>query len=166
MKRMLKAMAITSFVALVFGAPAAWANCTNPNPAYCQYTEQAPTSTGTKAVGSGGNKQVTKLPTSVQHSIQTQSGSVATATTLERIATNADTGAPAKVTVKKAEKTQVHKALNKVSVDHAKPVRAGFSAVSGGGNGRLIVLVAILGAMTLAAVGLAVARRKGGATRR
>ena len=165
MKRMLKAMVITSFVALVFGAPAAWANCTNPNPAYCQYTEQAPTSTGTKAVGSGGDKQVTELPTAVQHSIQTQSGSAATASTLERIATNAGAGAPAKVKVKKAEKTGVQKALKKVSVEKAKPIRAGFSAVSGGGNGRLIVLVTVLGLMTLAAVALAVARRRGGASR-
>jgi DUF917 family protein len=165
MKRMLKAMVITSLVALVVGAPAAWAKCTNPNPAYCQYTETAPTATGTKSVGSGGDKQVSKLPTAVQHSIQTQSGSATTASTLERIATTAGAGAPAKVKIKKAEKTRVHKALKKVSVDRAKPVRAGFSAVSGGGNGRLVVLVTILGVMTLAAVALAVARRRGGAQR-
>src|SRR5262249_47200712 len=74
-------------------------------------------------------------------------------------------GAPAKVKVKKAEKTAVQKALKQVSVEKAKPVRAGFSAVSGGGNARLIVLVTVLGVMTLAAVALAVARRRGGASR-
>jgi hypothetical protein len=165
MKRMLRAMVITAFVALAVGVPAAWADrCTNPNPAVCQYTEDAPTATGSKPVGTGGNKQVTKLPTSVQQSIQTQGGSEAS--TLERIATTAGAGAPAKVKVKKAVKTRVRKALKNRSVDNQKPVRAGFSAVSGGGNGRLIVLVIVMGAMTLAALALAVARRRGGGTAR
>lgn len=161
---MLKAMVITAFVALVAGVPSAWADCTNPNPAFCQYTEQAPTSTGSRPVGTGGNKQVTKLPTAVQESIQKQSGT--DASTLERIATTAGADAPAKVKVKKAVEKRVHKVLKNNSVERTKPIRAGFSAVSGGGNGRLITLVAIMGAMTLAAVALAAFRRRSGGSAR
>jgi hypothetical protein len=164
MTRMLRATVITAFAALAVGAPVAWAgDCANP--AICQYQEQVPTSKGSKPVGTGGNKQVSKLPTSVEHSIQTQSGSDATA--LVRIATTSGAGAPQKIMVKKSEQKRLHRQLKKANVDQSKPVRAGFSTVSGSGNGRLLALVIVMAAMTLTALALAVVRRRSaGASRR
>jgi hypothetical protein len=145
------------------GVQSAWANGGCNTPAICQYVESTPTSTGSHAVGKDGGGHVSKLPGSVESSIQKAGG--AHATTLERLATDAAAGATKQVKVSKAQQVRVHRALKRRAVKQSLPLRAGFSAVSGSGQGRSLALFITLGLMTLAAVALAVARRRSGSRR-
>jgi len=164
MKRMLRATLVIVCVALVVGAPAAWAGGKPGNPAIDQYVEQVPTSKGSHAVGAGKSHRVSTLPTSVQHALRDQGGD---ALVLEKIATTSDYGASKRIKVKKADRARLHKELKQAESEQAKPVRAGFGAVADDGNGRLLTLVIVMGVMTAAALALAVARRRGsGASRR
>jgi hypothetical protein len=151
------ALATAAVVVLGPGAAAA-GSCKSNVAAFCQYTEEAPTSTGAQPVGNGGDKQVAKLPRSAQRSIEKRGQAEATA--LKRIATTAGAAAPAKVKISKAERKRVQRALKTVKVEQAKPVRAGLGAVSSDGNGRLVVLAIVMGLTTAAAVALAVMRRR------
>jgi hypothetical protein len=162
MTRILTTSLLVSLAFLAAGVQSALANGDCNNPAICQYVESTPTSTGSKAVGKGGDKQVSKLPGSVRSSL---GGAGADLATLERLATNASAGAPKQVKVGKAEQKRVNRALKAKAVNQPAPLRAGFDAVSGDGRGRSLVLFIVVGLMTLAAVALAVARRRSASRR-
>jgi len=168
MHRMLRAMLIVVFVALgvaAVQAPAALADkCSNP--AICQYEEQIPTASGSKVAGSGGSKKVANLPTSVERSIAKQTGSTTEAQTLVNIATTSGAAAPKKIKVAKAKQKHVQNAIKRAEVGSAKPVRAGFDAVSGGGDGHLTGLIVVMAVLTAAAAAAGVARRRSARARR
>ena len=168
MHRMLRATLIAVFAALgvaAIQAPAALADkCSNP--AVCQYEEQIPTATGSKVAGSGGSKKVASLPTSVERSIARQTGSQAETQTLVNIATTSGAAAPKKIKLATAKQKHVQKAIKRAEVGSAKPVRAGFDAVSGGGDGHLTGLIIVMAVMTAAAAAAGVARRRSARTRR
>jgi len=175
MHRILRATLIAVFGASAFaatGAPAAFADKCG-NPAICQYEEQIPTATGSKVAGSGGSKQVAKLPKAVQKSIAKQTGSTTETQTLVKIATTSGAAAPKAVKVKtpkqRHKQQHVRKAIKRAelkSAKSAKPIRAGFDAVSGGGSGHLTGLIVVIAVMTVAAAAAAIVRRRSASTRR
>jgi hypothetical protein len=174
MQRTLRVTLIAAFAALVgvgvaARAPAAHADKCG-NPAICQYEEQIPTATGSKVAGSGGSKQVSRLPKKVQASIAAQTGSTTEAQTLVKIATTSGAAAPKApraATAKERQKEHhVQKAIKRAEVQSARPVQAGFDAVSNGGNGHLTGLIIALGVMTVVAVAAGVARRRSAGARR
>jgi hypothetical protein len=162
MRKLLTAtLGLAAFFTLVLAPQAARAGDKCGNPAICQYEEQIPTSGGSKVVGTGGGKKVAHVPASIVKSLVDQTGSQATAQHLLELATSSG-AAPAKIKTTKAERTRIDKAITGTEAKPARPVAAGFAAVSGdGGNGRLLALVIVMGVMTAAALALAAVRRRG-----
>jgi hypothetical protein len=172
MHRILRVLLIAVFAAFAvaaMGAPAAFADKCG-NPAICQYEEQIPTASGSKVAGSGGATKVANLPKSIERSIARQTGSATETQTLVAIATTSGAAAPRAVKVKTAKQRQkqqhVQKAIKRAEVNSAKPIRAGFDAVSGGGNGHLTGLIVALAVMTAVAAAAAIVRRRSASTRR
>jgi hypothetical protein len=142
--------------ALVLVAPA---QAQRPRPpadasAILQYVEAVPTSGGDRAVGVGAAK-AEPLPPAVARRVEHRAGPEAKA--LKTVATSSAYGAPP-VAPKRPEPREP------TSVERpADPslVRAGLRAAGSGGSGReIVVLVALLGGITVAAVALAVRRQR------
>ena len=161
MARILSGTVVVAVCLLVLGAPAALAadKCTNPNPAICQYAEDIPTSKGSKPTGSGKEKKVKKLPSSVEQKIREESPTLAPK--LEEVATSTKYGAPEEIKATKEEQKRVAKRVRAAQVERARPIPAALGAVSGSGDGRLLGLVIVMAAMTVGAVSVAVIRKRG-----
>jgi hypothetical protein len=167
MARILSGTVVVAACLLIFGAPAASAadKCTNPNPAICQYVEDVPTSKGPKQTGVGKEKKVKQLPRSVEKKIREESPTLAPK--LEEVATSTKYGAPEEIKATKQEQKRVVKRLRAAEVERNRPIPAALGAVSGSGDGRLLGLVIVMAAMTVAAVAAAVIRKRGtGGSRR
>jgi hypothetical protein len=153
---------IAVLAALVAGSPAyAKGPCLkNGGPSSVQqYVEQLPQACGSSATGTGNQQR--KLPASIAHKIDQQSGNQATADLLKNIATSQSYGAPTqKIKVRhKLSETQ-RNVLSDSKARHSSALSASVGVVTDGSDSRLLALVILMGVITVFVLVSAVRRHR------
>lgn len=146
--RRLAVLFATVLTALI-GTGTAWGKCRHQpkgNPAVQEYVEHIPTVCGPKASGRGG--PTTSLPSTILRRL----GSGPDAALLRDVATSEKWGAP---------QTKIRKFDSDGPTQTGRnPIAASLGAVTGGSNGRLIEVLALMAVIAAAAAGAHARRRR------